>query len=611
MVREGVGERFVNLGQHPSPDAVVQHAASLRVGGKPAEALALVEHALHIYPNHAMLHHVRAGFLMELQRFEEALEPAQHATTLQPGDAGFHVLVGMICGSLGKLPEATAAFRAALAIDPSTAEALEGLVEALRAQNDTAGADAAYSAYFAAHKRPSPVAITAAADFLLSTGRGPQAARTLRSGITLYPGEPRILSVLPGTLNYVDVVAAADVIRLQAESGRRFASVLNLPRMPLRNTKSPDRRLKLAYMSPDFRGHSVSYFLKPLLECHDRNAFEIYGYATFIPGNGRDATTARLQDKCDHFHESSDLAGHALAEKIAADGIDVLVDLAGWTGGGRPVTMLKKPAPVLVTYLGYPSILGFPTLDARIVDVWTDPVATDGLDTLGEPLVRLSRPLWCYRPPADAPAVSALPMLQNGYVTFGSFNAMKKVSPTTLKLWAGVLAAVPDSRLMIKAFGLGDTFVVNQYQQQLARLGVDAARVTFCRAETDVPTHLSRYAEVDIALDTWPYNGTTTTCEALWMGVPVVSLSGRGHWSRVGLSLLSAIGLQELVCETPEQFASIAGGLAADSNRLAELRGTLRARLAQSPLMDARSMCGALERVYRELWTAWCTGAGR
>ncbi len=557
-----------------------------------------------------MLHHVRAGLLMEMQRFGEALAPAQRAASLEPRDAGFHALVGMICGAMGKLAEAIAAYRAALALDPSMAEALEGLVEALRAQDDTAGADAAYSAYFAAHKRPSPVAITAAAEFLLSTGRGPQAARTLRSAVSLYPDDPRILSVLPGTLNYLDVVPAGDVIRLQAQCGQRFASVLNLPRMALGNSKVAQRRLKLAYMSPDFRGHSVSYFLEPLLESHDRSAFEVYGYATFIPGNGRDNTTARLAAKCDHFHETDDLAGHALADKIAADGIDVLVDLAGWTGGGRPATLLKKPAPVLVTYLGYPSILGFPTLDARIVDHHTDPLAGDGLDALGEPLVRLDRPLWCYRPAADAPAVSPPPSVANGFITFGSFNAMKKVSPTTLKLWAGVLAAVPASRLVIKSFGLGDPFVVAQYQKQFAALGVDAARLTFLPGENDVPSHLARYAQIDVALDTWPYNGTTTTCEALWMGVPVVSLAGRGHWSRVGVSLLSAVGLDSLACQTPDQYTMAAAALAADSARLGTLRTTLRPRMAQSPLMDARSMCTALERVYRDLWTAWCMGAG-
>jgi protein O-GlcNAc transferase len=611
VVRNRIGERVVTIGRQPSPDAIVEQAIALRVAGKSPEALELVERSLATFPGHAMLHHMRAGLLMELHRMSEALAPARHAAELDPADSGFQVLVGMILGGMGSVAEATAAYRAALRLDPASGAALQGLVEALRVQNDTAGADAAFTAHFAAQKRPSPTAICSAAEFLLATARGDQAARLLRNGISLYPNETRILSVLPGSLNYVDVVPAGEVIRAHAECGKRFAGAIGLERMLLTNKRASAKRLKVGYVSPDFRGHSVAYFLEPLLESHDRSGFEIYGYATFLPGNGADSHTARLAAKCDHFHESPDLAGHALADQIASDGIDVLVDLAGWTGGSRPVTMLKKPAPVLVGYLGYPNIMGFPTVDARLVDELTDPVANDGFDQLGEPLMRLGRPLWCFRPPADAPDVGALPLTRNGYVTFGSFNALKKISLTTGKLWAAAMNAVPGSRLVIKAYGLGDPFVVKQYSQLLTRAGVDLSRVAFRIADGTTATHLSRYADIDIALDTWPYNGTTTTCESLWMGVPVVSMTGRGHWSRVGLSLLSAMGLGELACATIDDVAKTAGTLATDVPRLTELRATLRDRMIRSPLMDARSLCAALERAYRELWTAWCQGTMR
>lgn len=593
-----------------TPDAVVQHAAALRLAGKPLDALAHVDRALLSFPDNALLLHVRAGLLMETQRFAEALAPAKRAVDLVPNDAGFRSLVAMLQGSLGKIDEAIATYRAALALEPGHAPSMEGLVEAFRVTNDTAAADAAFKNYFASTRQPSPVVITAAADFLLSTARGEQAGRTLQSGMKLYPGETRILSVLPGTLNYLDVVTPIDVVRAHAHCGSRFAAALNLPRCTLRNARTPGKRLKIGYMSPDFRGHSVAYFLEPLLDFHDRSQFEIYAYATFIPGNGRDAITERLSAKCDHFHETNDLAGHALADRIASDGIDILVDLAGWTGGCRPVTILRKPAPLIVGYLGYPNISGLPTIDARIVDTQTDPPNNDGLDAHGERLIRLDRPLWCFQPPADAPAVAPAPHTSGAPFTFASFNATKKISPTAARFWAAAVNAVPNARLLIKAYGLADPFIVQKYRELFQRCGLDPARVEFRVADRTIAEHLDRYRDVDIALDTFPYNGTTTTCEALWMGVPVVSIAGKGHWSRVGQSLLGAVGLADLVGQSPEHAAQLASSLAHDSTRITTLRSTLRERFAASPLRDARGLCAALESAYRDLWVSWCRGTG-
>jgi len=594
-----------------TPDAVVEQAVQLRAGGRPTDALSLVERGLLTVPDHAMLLHVRAGLLMETHRVEEAVAPAARAVELEPRDASFRVLLAMTQGGTGRIHEAIASYKAALTLDPGNGPAIEGLVEALRVENDTQAADAAYRAYFAAQKQPSPVAICAAAEFLLSTARPEQAARTLQSGIRMYPNETRILSVLPGTLNYIDGVAPEETLRAHVHCGARFAAALNLSRMTLRNTRDPEKRLRVGYMSPDFRRHSVAYFLEPLLEGHDRSRFEVFGYATFIPGNGRDDMTERLAAKCDAFHETTDLAGHTLAAKIAADGIDVLVDLAGWTGGCRPITMLRKPAPVVVSYLGYPNITGLPTVDARIVDAWTDPAGW-GDDVLAgakvERRIRLSRAMWCYVPPGDAPEVTAAPSTLGKPVTFASFNATKKISATAARFWAAAVNAVPGSRLLVKAYGLGDAFIAQKYREMLQRAGLDPARVELQAADRDVVTHLGRYAEVDIALDTYPYNGTTTTCEALWMGVPTVTLTGAAHCSRVGYSLLNAVGMGELSAPTPETAAGIAAEFARDTARLAALRATLRGRMDVSELRDARGLCAALEGAYRDLWIAHCRG---
>jgi predicted O-linked N-acetylglucosamine transferase (SPINDLY family) len=298
------------------------------------------------------------------------------------------------------------------------------------------------------------------------------------------------------------------------------------------------------------------------------------------------------------------LSDAQLAQRIRDDGIDILVDLAGHTAGNRLLMFARKPAPVQVTYLGYPTTSGLSAMDYRLSDWEVDPPGYEGLNS--ERLVRMARSYYCYRPYEGAPEVSALPARQAGHITFGSFNNLAKVSPQLLRLWARVLEAVPGSRLLLKARSLGDAGVRASLLERMQRLGIGAERVQLHGWEAQTGGQLALYAGVDIGLDTYPYNGGTTTCEALWMGVPVVTLAGGTHASRMGASLLKAAGLERLVARSEQSYVELAVELAHDREQLELLRAQMRERLRTSPLLDEEGFTRELEALYRRIWLDRC-----
>ena len=314
--------------------------------------------------------------------------------------------------------------------------------------------------------------------------------------------------------------------------------------------------------------HSVAYFLEPILAHHDRSRFEITAYSnTDIV----DDVTARLRSYCDNWRDTVALSDAEAAAQIRADGIDVLIDLAGHTVSNRLLVLAHKPAPVQMTYLGYPGTTGMAAIDYRITDALADPVGVADAH-YSEKLIRLSPPFVRYLPPAEAPAVADPPMLRNGFVTFGSFNKAAKAGVETIALWAKVLAAAPTSRLIMKSLGLQSDGSRRRIFDGFAAHGIDPARIELIEAAQPLAEHLAMYGRIDVALDTFPYHGTTTTCEALWMGVPVVSLIGETHVCRVGLSLLSAVGRTEWCAASDIEFAEMATRLSADAKGMAEHR---------------------------------------
>jgi predicted O-linked N-acetylglucosamine transferase (SPINDLY family) len=416
----------------------------------------------------------------------------------------------------------------------------------------------------------------------------------------LQPASPAAHSAWLFHLHY-PATAEADAL---AAAHRTYGARFPAPAAPARTDPAPERRLRIGYLSPNFSRHSVGYFVAPVLEHHDRDAFESVCY--YLHPRSDDAT-ARMRGLAGRWRDAAAWDDDRLERAIRDDGIDVLVDLAGHTKLNRLPVMARKPAPLQVTWLGYPDTTGLPAIGYRITDAVADPPgAADARHT--EKLVRLPGPMLCYRPPEDAPPV-ATPAARDGGVVFGSFNNADKLSVAAVALWSRVLAAVPDSRLLLKSARVGVPEAVERTRAAFAAHGVDPARIRLELWRERRADHLAAYADVDVALDTFPYSGTTTTCEALWMGTPVVTLAGGMHMSRVGASLLTHAGLADLVAADEAGFVATAVALARDAGRRAALRTSLRDRIAASPLTDARTHTRSLEAVYRGLWRDWCAGA--
>jgi predicted O-linked N-acetylglucosamine transferase (SPINDLY family) len=376
---------------------------------------------------------------------------------------------------------------------------------------------------------------------------------------------------------------------------------------PFANSRDPEKRLKVGYVSPDLKRHSVAYFFEPLLAAQDRAGFQTFCYADLDP-NDEDAVTARLKSLASHWRVTIDQSDEELCRQIRRDGIDILIDLCGLFAHNRLSVFAMKPAPVTATWLGYPATTGLPNMDWRITDAIADPPGAEEFHT--EKLMRLPGGFLCYRPPDDAPDVAPLPAQANGFVTFGSFNNYRKLNESVASLWARVLKAVPESHLLLKSIYSGDTQIQETMMRFFTAQGVDRARIEVEPWRgTSFAEHFAVYHGVDIALDPFPYNGTTTTCEAMWMGAPVITLIGNRHSGRVGLDLLSRVGLAHLAAKDADEYVKKAVDLARDIPALADLRRNLRERVRASPLCDAPRFAHEFEAALRRMWRQWCESA--
>ncbi len=384
------------------------------------------------------------------------------------------------------------------------------------------------------------------------------------------------------------------------EQWGRLHAPPTLARVSHNNPADPDRRLRVGYISPDFRTHSVAYFFEPLLDGHDRRNVEVYGYGNVtFP----DRMTERLKRKFDHYRNVRGLRDETVARIIEQDRIDILVELAGHSDGNRLLVLARKPAPIQVTYLGYPDTTGIQAVDYRLTDDLADSPQSQQFHT--EKLVFLPDGFLCYRPPDFAPPVASPPAARKGYITFGSFNNSCKINPLIIALWAQILNAQPGSRLLLKFRAGDDQQVRERYFRRFERLGIPRDRVHIYGFKPAVE-HLQLYGEVDIALDTYPYNGTTTTCDALWMGVPVISLVGECHVSRVGLSILTRVGLEFFAASTHQDYIDRAAALAAKPHALVKMRASMRQRMLAGRLCDANGFARSVETAYRKMWQRWC-----
>jgi predicted O-linked N-acetylglucosamine transferase (SPINDLY family) len=359
----------------------------------------------------------------------------------------------------------------------------------------------------------------------------------------------------------------------------------------------PDKVLRIGYVSSDFRRHSVAYFLTPLFRNYDKKKVKIYCYANVLKP---DQTTQTLKKYVDFWRDTVHLTDEEIEDYIRADKIDILVDLSGHTAGNRLPVFAKKPAPIQVAWLGYPDTTGLSTMDYRISDLLADPSDFDA--TYTEKLYRINDCFVCYEALTDAPSVSKSPFSNNRYVTFGSFNNLSKMNNEVLKVWADILKRVPESRLLLKNPGLTDSSVRESYMSIFGDLGITSDRIILKGLSATAMEHLSEYHNIDIALDTFPYNGTTTTCEALWMGVPVLTLTGNTHANCVGRSLLSAVGLADWIVESIDDYVNRATSFANSPELLDQQRKTMRHKMLKSTLCNGKCFAEKMENAYRDMW---------
>jgi predicted O-linked N-acetylglucosamine transferase (SPINDLY family) len=523
--------------------------------------------ALQLKPDHRESLVALAHVYHVLNRIDEAIGLYRRLTEAHPGDAELWDGLGTCHALTGHYDASLEAHERALAINPNHRPARFGRARALAQSHRVAEAITDYDRYLA----EVPSDLNARSNRLFSLN---------------------YLDTLSASALHAEHLAYASLLEPLEQLGKNACIVFP-------NTKEPARPLRVAFLSPDLRKHSVAYFLYPLLQHLDKQAFELLLYHDH---HVEDVVSAQLQKHCRQWRNFVGQSHSQVEKTIRADRPDILVDLAGHTGMNRMALYAKRLAPVQATYLGYPNTTGLKSMDYRLTDPLVDPEPeADAFAT--EKLLRFAPTAWSYTPPAEAPPVVPPPCIEAGKVTFTSFNALGKVNATTRRLWARVLEAVPGSRLLLKSFHMTG----QAWLKTLEDSGIPAERLTLLRHTQGIAEHLACYGQTDIGLDPHPYNGTTTTCEALWMGVPVITLEGDRHSSRVGSSLLQAIGHPEWVARSEAAYIAKAVALASDPGLLASLRAGLRADMLKSPLLDQAGQAARFGKALRQMWEAYCS----
>lgn len=576
-----------------SPAAIQRAFDDLRAG-RSAQAIAALRLIVQRNSRDSAAVHALGLALVESGQHAQGIHHLERSVQSVPESPAYRSNLGSALLEVRRFREARDHFEAAVRLDPKYPLAYMGLTIACNQLDDIAAGIAAARAGLAA--KPGWPEMTRNLGALLeATGRVSEAVELIRALARDHAQDAGIRTTLLMLTNYAELPAAE-----VASEHLKYRGCVPPLRMPAPHEPDPERPLHIAILSGDLRGHPVARFVGALFGAKPNDwTLSVYSLLDVGPD---DSDAQFFRARANAWTEVGMMDDAAISRRIAADGVDVLIELGGHTAGGRMAVFDRPPAAVTISAIGYPNTTGHPGVAIRVVDSITDPLGSDG--ACSERLVRIDPCFLCYSPPVQMPEPAPVP---SGPITFGSFNLASKISDSCMALWGRVLNAVPHSRLLVKSRFLSDASVVGPLRERFARHGVPLDRLEIVRHLATQQEHLALYGRVHVALDTMPYNGTTTTCEALWMGVPVVTRVGDRHSARVGASLLAAVGHAEWAAESDEAFVAVASDLAQDSLRLARVRASLRSEMAASVLCDQSAYATRWQTLVRDAWRMACT----
>jgi predicted O-linked N-acetylglucosamine transferase (SPINDLY family) len=533
--------------------------------GQTDDAIASYRTALEQDPRFAEAWEGLGRVLLDLRQYPAAVTALGRAAALKPS-APAYMLLANANGGIENLDAAIAACRKAVELSPESADAHDALGNELK-----------------------------------WTGQLDAAIAEFRRALELDPKHHSAHSKLVYAMLIKDGVPREQILAEHKEWGRQQTGSIVPLRAP-RNLRLPDRRLRVGYISNNFRDQAVAAFVMPIIRSHDRSALEVYLYSDLgVP----DLMTEKFKHLADQWRETGSASDEELAKMIRADRVDILVELTGHIGRGRLRALAYRPSPIQISYIGYQGTTGVAAVDYVLTDDWADPEGIAEANYVEKPY-RLPESFFVYQPPGDAPMVGPLPAKLAGHVTFGCLNAVSKATATAVRLWAAVMSAVPGSTMIILTTHCEETN--RRLLDGFARAGIAPERIQLVY-RSSVGEYLRRYNLIDIALDPVPFNGHTTTCDAAWMGCPTVTLSGDIYAHRYGGSVLRNLNLPELVTESEEAYIASAVALANDLDRLAKIRSTLRFTMQDSPITNGPRFTRNLELAYRKMWREWCASA--
>lgn len=548
------------------PEIALQLADLLSHARKPDEAIRVIDGFHKLSPPNPALLMLRSAVLAKDGRVEDALRAAEDGLAIAPGNIDLLSAKGLALQTMGRYDEAIAAYRA-------------GNV---------------------------PMRIS---KIYVELNEPYKTVEEGRADVAQIPEEASGYGFLAWALNYDDRATADEVDAAHRAYGEMVARKI-APNSQWKCSPDPDRRLRVGIVSPDLRQHAVVSFLRPILAHYDEREWEVICYSISAI---EDRVTEELKGLVDGWRALPEAAEGAIAQICRDDAVDVLIDLCGLTRGHKLAAFAYTPSPVQITYLGYPNTTGLSTMGYRMIDAITDPPGSERLAS--EKLLRLDPCFLCYTPLVNAPELQRRPALGGRPIALGSFNMPQKMSQTNLRLWARVMDALPGATLLLKHATLTNQAILDAFRRRVDEAGIDISRVRIVPPTKGYAEHLAMYFEMDIALDTYPYHGTTTTCEAMWMGVPVVTLEGDRHAARVGCSLLSVVGAPELIARGEDEYVQRVVELAGDHERLNRYHSAgpegLRARMLASPLCDGPRFCRGFEALVRGSWRDWCRTRGQ